>query len=154
MVVKEILKIEETNTDKIYLIKEGFFWRAYERSVYRFVKYVRKFQVIKKHIKKVGMDICYIGFPENMLEVILSLSPAQSEKLKITERSKEKVILSVIDKDDDNAQFENWKESIIISAPKDEKWFIQKIKEYPVFYKTPLETVQFVAELQTQITNN
>jgi hypothetical protein len=72
MTISEILKIEETNTAQIYLIKEGFFWRAYERSAYRFVKYIRNFQVIKKHIKKVNQEVCYIGFPENMLEVIIS----------------------------------------------------------------------------------
>ncbi len=42
MTISEILKIEETNAGKIYLVKEGFFGRAYEHSAYRFVKHLQK----------------------------------------------------------------------------------------------------------------
>lgn len=32
MKIEEIAKIEDTNEDAIILLKEGLFWRAYERS--------------------------------------------------------------------------------------------------------------------------
>lgn len=152
MKITEIIKIEESNTEKIYLFKEGFFWRAYERSAYRFVKYIRNFQVIKKHIKKVNQEICYIGFPENMLEVILS-NQIRMGRMRVLEKTKARVSIQ-INKAETKEEFENWKASIIIPALNDEKWVIQKIKEYPVFAKTPLETVQFVAEIQERLKMN
>lgn len=47
MKIKEILKIVRENTDSIILLKEGIFWRAYERSAYRFVKHLKLLRIIK-----------------------------------------------------------------------------------------------------------
>lgn len=154
MNINEVITLESTNADKIYLLKEGFFWRAYERSAFRFVKHIRPYQVIKKQFKKVKMDVCFIGFPENMLEEMLKLQG--KENLVIVAKTKAQVTIALSPLSfgeglGGEAEFNEWKTSCVIPAARDEKWFIQKIKEYPVFTKTPLETVQFVAEMQERL---
>lgn len=36
MTVKEIIQIENGNRNTIILLREGIFWRAYEKSAYAF----------------------------------------------------------------------------------------------------------------------
>lgn len=154
MNIEEVIKTELENINKIYLYKEGFFWRAYERSAYRFTKYIRKFQMLKKYIKKVKMDVCYIGFPENMLRVILNAEQVKNSTfLKIKEETKWRICIEIIDasKIEPSQEFETYKQNYINPATKDEKWFIKQLRDYPVFKKTPLETVEFVATLQEKL---
>lgn len=47
--IKERVEREQSNIDKIYLYREGIFYRAYERSAY-------------------GRDIVYLGFPEKVAD--------------------------------------------------------------------------------------
>lgn len=42
MKIKDILQIEQENTDNISLLKEGIFWRAYEKSAYLFTLYIKE----------------------------------------------------------------------------------------------------------------
>jgi hypothetical protein len=64
MKIKEIVKLEEDNHDKCYLIKEGLFWRAYEKSAFWFVDKLRSYMITKKHFKGLNADVAYIGFPD------------------------------------------------------------------------------------------
>lgn len=73
MKVQEILKIEKDNRTSIFLFKEGFFWRAYERSAFRFVKNIQKYSVIKRYIKCVKQDVVFIGFPLDNLDKIVKI---------------------------------------------------------------------------------
>ena len=52
------------NEKGLLLLKEGMFWRAYERSAYWLQK---KYSLapIKKYIKRMGNDVLYVGFPES-----------------------------------------------------------------------------------------
>lgn len=49
--LSEILRNESSNTGTIYFYREGVFYKAYERSAYLFVKYVKPFQVKKRMVK-------------------------------------------------------------------------------------------------------
>lgn len=82
MKIEEIIELEKNNNRSIYLVREGFFYRAYEISAYRFVKYIKKFKVIKKKIRKVDINICFIGFPVEIIEDVLKIVK-QSYGLKI-----------------------------------------------------------------------
>jgi len=161
MVVKEILKIEETNTGRINLFKEGIFWRVYQKSAYLFIKQIKDLKALKKFYKVVNSEVVYAGFPDTILSGIQEL--AQSKYLKFERVNEKHCTISGIEIDNG---FEEWFQSLAvfrkinsddgsdISDGKPARSIIQKIKEYPVFYKTPLETVQFVAEMQEQLTLN
>ena len=68
MTCKEILELEETNTNCIYLHYEGNFLRAYEHSAYFAHRYIHEFKVTKTYIKVVNQDVVRIGFPVNVFE--------------------------------------------------------------------------------------
>jgi len=46
MTVKEIIEIEKTNEGKMYLYKEGIFWRVYEVSLYLFATNIKTLKVL------------------------------------------------------------------------------------------------------------
>lgn len=68
MTCKEILELESTNTNCIYLHYEGTFLRAYERSAYFAHRYIHEFKVTKTYIKVVNQDVVRVGFPVNVFE--------------------------------------------------------------------------------------
>ncbi len=93
----------------------------------------------------------YIGFPDIILPQMEALS--QSKGLKFEKCNEKHCCISGFEQDNG---FEQWFKSIPIATiairgTKSYDEMVKKIKEYPVFYKTPLETVQFVAELQTNL---
>ncbi len=51
----------------------GLFWRAFEYSVFAFVKNIKPYNAKKKFIKKVNSEIVFIGFPDITLVNILDL---------------------------------------------------------------------------------
>jgi len=80
MGIKDILTYEENNESSIYLHKEGLFWRAYEVSAYLFIRNIKDYQIKKKHYKNVGKDIVFLGFPNSVLDDILSKHNVAIEK--------------------------------------------------------------------------
>ena len=70
MKITEILQLEKSNEGQIFLIKEGCFWRAYEKSAFRFSRLIRDFKITKKWIKYLNQEIVSIGFPLKNFEEI------------------------------------------------------------------------------------
>lgn len=66
--IKERVEREQSNIDKIYLYKEGIFYRAYERSAYLWINHICKYEIKKRYVKTVGKVIVYLGFPMSVLE--------------------------------------------------------------------------------------
>ena len=61
----QILALEAQNKDKIILLMEGMFWKAYERSAFQICSTMEKFQTSKRAVKKLGgEEIISIGFPD------------------------------------------------------------------------------------------
>lgn len=156
MQITEILKIENNNINKVNLIKEGFFWRAYEASAMLFIKNVKKFSLLKKHIKKISNNVVFIGFPDSSLETILKIVvekgytiEARSEKLikltGFTEITNFDELKSeyVIKKDEKDLNLAICSDKI--------KIIINKVINYPVATQTPVETMNFVAEIQKEL---
>ncbi|MGR3218588.1 MAG: hypothetical protein ACUZ8H_02055 [Candidatus Anammoxibacter sp.] len=148
MKVKEILKIEKDNRSSIFLFKEGFFWRAYERSAFRFVRNIQGYSVIKRYIKCVKQDVVFIGFPlDNLNKIVKICENGQRYHFK----QKAEGILE-IGSFTDAENFEIWKEELNeVKQEKDYKSLIDKIREFPVANKTPVETIEFVMELQETV---
>jgi hypothetical protein len=70
MDISGIFFIEEGNTDRIYLYKEGSFWKAYERSAYLFVQHIQAYQTRLRYYKNIDQEIISIGFPDIALPKI------------------------------------------------------------------------------------
>lgn len=62
--IKERIEREQSNCDKIYLYKEGIFYRAYERSAYLWITNICNYEIKKRYVKTIDRDIVYLGFPE------------------------------------------------------------------------------------------
>lgn len=155
MKVSEILDFEKNNTQKIYLLKEGIFWRAYESSAMLFSKYIKEYKLIKKFIKIAQQEIVYMGFPAASLNSILETVVEKGFNIE-----KQSDVLIVLADFSEVFDFEKWKSEItIIEKEKqiDKKeadslsCIIGKIKNYPLLNKSPLEAMGFVAEIQKEI---
>jgi len=71
MRTKEILLLEKENTNKIHLLKEGLFWRAYNVSAFLFIQHIQTFKLTKKYVKIADAVVIFLGFPDTILDKIL-----------------------------------------------------------------------------------
>ncbi len=170
MKIKDILRVEQNNKNSIFLIKEGIFWRCYEYSAFLFVKNIKEFHITKKYIKNVKQNIIFIGFPDNILKQILkSVETIHVSSLHVIK--KETII--EIKGFADTEGFEQWKSGIKlkVNTSRDESRFvsaskpnvsilvgfnhiIEKIRNYPSANKTPIETFNFLVQIQKEINGN
>lgn len=158
--LSEILQKECTNTHTVYFYREGVFYKAYDRSAYLFVKFVKPFQIKKRMVKSVKQEVVSIGFPTNSLVNYFS-----SDKI----REKGNIAEVDLEKNINVDEFEWWKSQIPIlseeSSAKDQPTAsrqsndvlynkssdieaIMKIKMFPIEGKTPLECMLFLSELK------
>ncbi len=120
MTLKEIIEIENANKNSINLYKEGIFWRVYNQSAYYFVKHIKELKALKKFYKNVNCEVVYAGFPDTILSQIEALSQSkglQFEKcgaLSLSKGNEKQCSISGVDFDNG---FEEWKNSIKVSAP-------------------------------------
>jgi len=70
MKVKEIVQIEKENKDGIILLREGYFYRAYNVSAMRMEKNVKVFNIQSKFIKYLDQTVFLCGFPKSILSSI------------------------------------------------------------------------------------
>ncbi|MBR6130337.1 MAG: four helix bundle protein [Bacteroidales bacterium] len=73
MKIKEIVQLEARNRDdnKIWLVRDGIFYRAYEYSAMRFYEKIAPFKISARRYKNEGVTLCYLGFPIKNLQAIL-----------------------------------------------------------------------------------
>ena len=148
MQTKEILAQESANRGRIVLIKEGIFWRAYQRSAYLFWHNIRELKVTHKYIKAVKSDIFHVGFPAKILEQVLDKVKGKDWKI---EREEQKIQI-ITGQEVTEKQFEEWARPfaapIAPMEPEEVKasgqaQIIEQIRCFPIMEKTPLETQQF-----------
>jgi len=72
MQIKDIVSLEKDNHANIYLLREGLFWRAYEKSAYLFTSHIKPYQLNKKYYKNVDCELVYCGFPRTALDELAS----------------------------------------------------------------------------------
>jgi hypothetical protein len=80
MKIQDIANIEDANDDGIILFREGLFWRAYERSAFRFNKFIKEYRVLSREYKNIGRKLVFSGFPGNQLDKILKICYDQDLK--------------------------------------------------------------------------
>ncbi len=145
--------MEQSNTDRIHLHKERLFWIAYEKSAYLFSTHIKPYRAQKKYIKKLGLEMASLGFPDSALRAITAPIIEKTEKL-IVLQSPERVV----EKD-----FEIWKKGapLYIKQPKfapapDRRTefadkLVDRLRDFNVENKTPMECMMFVSELKTTL---
>jgi len=156
------LSQESKNTDRIYLYREGVFYKAYERSAYLFVKHIKPFMVKKRLVKSVRREVVSIGFPTNSLYNYFSKEQV---------REFENVATVELDKKIDLVEFEQWRENIRLiedtpqnpsgqmqkasaaeePIPAAEKNIVMQIKMFPIEAKTPLDCMMFLSNIKKQL---
>lgn len=156
MKIKDVVKLEEENDSKIFLIKEGLFFRAYEHSAWMFYLYVKQFKPIKRSLKVIGgRSVVSLGFPADMLDSILNGFTYEAKNSKLTEL--------YIDKPFNKRAFEEWKDSISLIGnefgksgdktdkidKEDKDMMIQKIVEFDLLTSTPLDCFNFINDLKS-----
>lgn len=178
MQIAKIIGLEEANTACVYLLKEGLFYRAYNRSAMRVVRYLKPYKINRKYVKKVQQEIFYIGFPEGSLEAILQQAKNKSWQLKESEKLSDDnteilCLTGLFDKTDD---YEAWVKDLPISekeitgnlnsegvtssdtltklTPQTRAFeIIKQIEAFSVENATPMEAILFVHQLKQQLRN-
>ncbi|MDR0833694.1 MAG: hypothetical protein LBN93_05840 [Candidatus Symbiothrix sp.] len=164
MTMPEIVAREAVNTNRIYLYKEGSFWKAYEYSAYLFVIYIKMYQTKTKFLQNVGMQIVSIGFPDIALSKLL-------DGRNVVFQDNSHVILQIeLSETSAKETFAEWKiqrlpapqplvEKDEESTPPTEKYAIfqidlhQSIREFPLATSTPMDCMNFLADLKRQVQN-
>ncbi|MFI3320619.1 MAG: hypothetical protein SNH01_08010 [Rikenellaceae bacterium] len=158
MTTLEICVSERQNSDKIVLYKEGIFYKAYEKSAYAFYNRVKKYEVKKKYVKTINAYGVSLGFPTATLpkfENIINITSGDDKTITIQTQTI------------DDVEFKHWKESIEIyeqktkkieleleiPAPNKNDAIVEKIKNFNVECKTPLECMVFISELKKECNN-
>ena len=154
MDISGIILIEDANTSHIHLYKEGSFWKAYERSAYLFVKYIRAYQTKLRYYKNINREIISIGFPDVALAGIM-------EKAKVALQSEVQVSLELKNEivlDD----FVAWKSQTPLTEipklknkPKEQTGSVlEAIRSFSLANATPLQCMQLIAELQKDLSSD
>jgi hypothetical protein len=151
MEISGIIFIEDGNTHWLYLYKEGSFWKAYERSAYRFVKNIRAYQTKLRYYKNIGREIISIGFPDIALSGILKdFKPVLQSDTQVTIELEDEIVLE---------EFLSWKSEAagqvkparIKQEPSSSNAVLEAVRSFSVANKTPLECMQFISGLQNQL---
>ncbi|PLX13478.1 MAG: hypothetical protein C0594_01165 [Marinilabiliales bacterium] len=71
MTIQEIISVEESNRDKIFLYKEGIFLKAYDRSAFLFFYYIKNYAIKSKYYKNVNLQVRSLGFPASSFDTVL-----------------------------------------------------------------------------------
>lgn len=157
MNVKDIVRLEETNQNKIYLIKEGLFLKAFEHSAWFLFTNIKKFKPMKRSLKVLnGKTLVSVGFPSNLLPSLLKGFNYVVKDNDMTEVDGEFAF--------DIVAFESWKNSVELAKKCDkidkkttsisgtgEDILIKKILEFDMLTSTPLDCFNFISDIKNLV---
>ncbi len=164
MKLVNVISEEAKNTGSIIMHREGLFWRVFERSAFMFTLHLKQYSATKKFFKTVSSEIAFIGFPNQALNHII-----KKVKGKEVVQSESRICIGGFEFD--NEAFLIWKNGIdLTEKPKSKKidrasddinaiektnsqqsMVIERIRNFSVISKTPLECQQFIIEIQNQL---
>ncbi|MGB1315394.1 MAG: hypothetical protein ACPG4Y_05200 [Chitinophagales bacterium] len=148
-------KIAHSTLLEVKLYKEGVFWVAYEQSAY-FIAQLKNYKPTKKYFKNINQEVVQIGFPS--IETLL-----QTQGIKVLNNEANFVCFN-IDNAIETPKFTEWKDSIASTQPKAKivntttskltnNTLEQKILNFDVSNKTPMQAIIFINQLKNNITN-
>lgn len=112
MTVKEIIQMENGNQNTIILLREGIFWKAYERSAYAFFMQIHPYKPTRKWVISVKQDIVSLGFPMSSADLIL-------KDAKILLKEADSIVLSALPIMTEDV--EGWKQNLPMIMPDSKK---------------------------------
>ena len=127
MTFAEILEIEDTNKDKIFLHAEGGFYKAYEHSAFLFHTRIKDFKLSYRFIKVVNRQVISLGFPMDSLA-------RWSYNYPLTQLQ-DKLFCLEINETIDEVEYQNWTELARVCANPQDRYTVQTsiIEKQPVF---------------------
>ncbi len=148
MTFEEIISREESNTNRIYLYKEGIFLKAYEHSAFFVHLYIKEFKLSKRYIKTVNQDVISLGFPETS-------APKWLNGHRYVYLS-ENLVECEIGRTFDEVQYHNWKESVLVNAGDRYTQHTHVIEKAPVYknaYDLLLQVISFSVNVSKNVQN-
>ena len=157
-------KILHDNANEIKLYKEGIFWVAYEQSAY-YIWQKKGYKATKKLIKTLGQEIMSVGFPQSSYETFThTFDP-------VLEKDEAYFKIFSLDKAIDMDAFQQWKahmpgrdvarristapamteivpEQLEMQESSKENRIYQKLYDFPLENKTPMECMVFLSEIK------
>lgn len=108
MTVKDIIHLESGNQATIILLREGIFWKAYEKSAFAFFHQVHPYKPIRKWVQTVKGDLISLGFPMASTDSVL-------KNKEILLQQEDRLVLSALPIVQE--EFESWKQSVSMTLP-------------------------------------
>ena len=148
MTILEKVTLQQQDTTKIFLFKEGVFYKAYNEAA--FLLKDKNYKVTVKKIKNIENEVLSIGFPVSVFEKL---------KDEFVFEFFEWYAVYNTNTFFDNESYTNWhnkvvKESFKTSKTEIEYYIVEQLKKYPLANKTPMEVFMWVANLQKSLNSS
>ena len=143
MTILDKVTLQQQDTTKIFLFKEGVFYKAYNEGA--FLLQDRNYKVAVKKIKSVENEVLSIGFPISVLEKLKE--NRQSEEYDNYCSLQSNIVFSLL-------LYEEWYQNQITNIKRVDRKYLEEytlkdtIKNYPLANKTPIEVFIWVADSQ------
>ena len=165
MKLSSILALEASEEVKIYLHREGLFWKAYERSAFLLLRETGKnYQVKCRQQKSTGDIVRSVGFPDSVLHQLFP-ADALHEVAQSAEEGEHSQALWVEASHADLSDFAVWRAEHDVeelntdSANKSSKansragndataLVMQRLSAFDLANSTPIDCLRFVASLK------
>jgi hypothetical protein len=148
MTILEKTTHQNQNPSKIFLFKEGIFYKAYNEGA--FLLKDKNYKVAVKKIKRIEKEVLSIGFPESVFDKLkIEFVVEDFEGYSCCNN---KVVF-------DQTEYQNWHSEKLHNQPDNSNstnhhQIIDAIKNYPLANKTPIEVFEWVVNLQIKIKKN
>jgi hypothetical protein len=156
-------KIQKSGNDKVFtLYKEGLFYKCYNEDALVFTEKVKNYRVSAKYIKSVGADVLSLGFPNSVVKAATITFDAIAAAIGATSYYENVTAVVFELKNKDLQNYTYFKESILASVHEplsiindtagttitQASLITQRIQEYDLANRTPMECMVFVQELK------
>ena len=146
MTILEKVTLQQQDTTKIFLFKEGLFYKAYNEGA--FLLKDKNYKITVKQIKSIENEVLSIGFPISVLEKLKE--NRQPEEYDNYCSLQSNIVFSLL-------LYEEWYQNQIANIKREDSKYLEEytlkdtIKNYPLANKTPIEDFIWVAKLQKLI---
>lgn len=170
MKLSSILSLEDSSDVKIYLHREGLFWKAYERSAFLLLRETgKKYQVKCRQMKATGDIVRSVGFPDSVLHQLFP-ADALHELAQAAEEGAHCQSLWIESSHADLSDFAAWRakhdveelntDSANKSSVADSQvvndttaLVMQRLSAFDLANSTPMDCLRFVASLKEIISH-
>lgn len=145
MSILDKVTLQQQDTTKIFLFKEGIFYKVYNEGA--FLLKDKNYKVAVKKIKSIENEVLSIGFPVSVFEKLKDefvFENFEGYSCCGNNETFDETIYSVWYKEIINCQSDN-------SKIENQQQIIEQLKNYPLATKTPIEVFAWVASLQSKI---